>query len=179
MWQVDELSLADARLLTLPVFPDDRGLFVKTFHDTTLKGSGIDFILRESYFSASQKDVIRGMHFQTPPHQHSKIVFCPYGAILDVIIDLRKGSPTYGQYETQELSATNHKAFFIPEGFAHGFRSLTDGAITYYLVSSEYSKDHDTGIRYDSFGFDWETPHPVLSTRDLSFTALRDFSSPF
>ena len=119
------------------------------------------------------------MHFQTPPHHHAKIVFCPQGAILDVIVDLRKESKTYGQFFAQELSAENHKAYYIPKGFAHGFKSLTDGAITYYLVSSEYSKEHDTGILYNSFGFDWELQNPIISERDLSFPALEGWNSPF
>lgn len=167
------------QVLTLPAFTDSRGLFVKTFHEATLAKLGIHFGLRESYFSVSKKDVIRGMHFQLPPHQHSKIVLCPQGAILDVIVDLRKDSPTYRQFQTQELSAENHKAFYIPEGFAHGFKALTEDAITYYFVTSEYSQAHDTGIRYDSIGYDWEVAGPVLSDRDLSFVALHDFASPF
>lgn len=172
-------DLNQARVLTLPHFTDERGVFVKTFQDSLLQEQGIDFKLKESYFSVSKKDVVRGMHFQLPPHQHSKIVFCPQGTILDVIVDLRRNSPTYGQWAVQELSADNHKAFYIPEGFAHGFKSLTDDAITYYLVSSEYDKAHDTGIRYDSIGFDWQVSSPVLSARDLSFVTLADFRSPF
>lgn len=179
MWDIQSIPLADAKLITLPAFTDERGVFVKTFHDTTLKQAGIDFVLRESYFSLSKKDVIRGMHFQTPPHHHAKIVYCPQGAILDVIVDLRKDSPTYGQSYAHELSAENHKAYYIPEGFAHGFKSLTDDAITYYLVSSEYSQPNDTGIRYDSIGFDWGIDKPVISQRDLSFPAMKDFHSPF
>src|SRR5690606_17326280 len=100
---ISSLPLPDAKLLTLPAFPDERGMFVKTFHETTLAEAGIHFTLKESYFSFSHKNVIRGMHFQLPPHQHAKIVFCPKGAILDVIIDLRKGSPTYGQFHAEEL----------------------------------------------------------------------------
>jgi len=173
------LPLEGAMLITLPHAKDERGFFTKSFHDTTLKAAGINFELKESYFSLSKKDVIRGMHFQTPPHQHSKIVFCPQGAILDVIIDLRKDSATYGQYYAQELSAENHLAYYIPEGFAHGFKSLTDDAITYYLVSSEYSREHDTGILYDSFGFDWGVQNPIISARDLSFSTIKDFDSPF
>ena len=119
------------------------------------------------------------MHFQLPPFDHSKIVFCPVGAILDVMVDLRKNSPTYRQYFAHELSAANHEALYIPEGFAHGFKSLTEGDMTYYLVSSEYSQKHDTGIRFDSIGFDWELKEPVLSARDLSFIGLGDFESPF
>ncbi len=168
-----------AQLLTMPRFDDNRGAFIKTFHDTTLKSAGIHFQLKESYFSISKKNVIRGMHFQLPPHQHAKIVFCPQGAILDVILDLRKDSPAYGMYEAAILSAENNKAFYIPEGCAHGFKSLTDDALTYYLVSSEYSKEHDTGIRFDSFGFDWDLTDPILSERDLSFRELNDFQSPF
>ncbi len=171
--------LNGAFVITLPAPADNRGLFVKTFHYTTLQSAGIHFELKESYFSISKKDVIRGMHFQTPPHQHSKIVFCPQGAILDVIVDLRKNSPTYGQFFAQELSIDNHKALFIPEGFAHGFKSLTEGAMTYYLVSSEYSKPNDTGIRYDSIGMNWQVAAPILSERDLSFISLSDFNSPF
>ena len=171
--------LGNAVLLTLPAFTDNRGLFVKTFQDSIFKEMGIDFQLKESYFSLSKKDVIRGMHFQLPPHQHSKIVFCPQGTIMDVIVDVRKDSSTYGQYEAQVLSGENHRAYYIPEGFAHGFKALTDDAITYYLVSSEYSKEHDTGIRYDSLGIDWQATQPVISERDLSFPAFRDFDSPF
>jgi dTDP-4-dehydrorhamnose 3,5-epimerase len=179
MQDIQPIILHGAYLLTLPSSNDERGTFVKTFHDTTLQNVGINFTLKESYFSLSKKDVIRGMHFQLPPHQHSKIVFCPQGAILDVIVDLRKGSATYGHYYAHELSAENHKAYYIPEGFAHGFKSLTDDAITYYLVSSEYSQPHDTGIRYDSIGFDWQVSDPILSKRDLSFVAMEEFDSPF
>lgn len=179
MLEIESLPLLGAALITLPAFFDTRGSFVKTFHDTLLKERGIDFELKESYFSYSKKDVIRGMHFQLPPHQHAKIVFCPHGAILDVMLDLRKDSPTYKQYFAEELSQQNHKGFYIPEGFAHGFKALTDDALTYYLVSSEYNKESDTGIRYDSFGFDWNVEDPIVSERDMSFTSLEDFQSPF
>lgn len=171
--------LNGAKIITLPSSADVRGSFVKTFHESSLAAHGITFTLRESYFSLSKKDVIRGMHFQLPPHQHSKIVFCPQGAIMDVIVDLRKDSPTYTQHYATELSAENHKAYYIPEGFAHGFKSLTEDAMTYYLVSSEYSQQHDTGIRYDSIGFDWGVIAPVLSARDLSFLGMGDFESVF
>lgn len=179
MWQIQGTAMPGAQVINLPASEDARGVFVKTFHNSILKEQGIDFTLKESYFSLSNKDVIRGMHFQLPPHQHSKIVFCPQGAILDVIVDLRVGSPTYKQWIGQILSAENHKAFYIPEGFAHGFKSLTNDAITYYLVSSEYSKDHDTGIRYDSIGLDWNVVDPIISARDLSFPRIEDFDSPF
>ena len=179
MWHFNPLHLHGAYLIDMPAFDDARGMFVKSFHTSALLHKGIDFKPRESYFSLSKKNVIRGMHFQMPPYHHSKIVFCPQGAILDVVVDLRKGSTTYGQFHAEELSAANHKAYYIPEGFAHGFKSLSDDAITYYLVSTEYSQEHDAGIRYDSIGFNWEVKDPVLADRDLSFGGLNDFHTPF
>ncbi|WP_222164971.1 dTDP-4-dehydrorhamnose 3,5-epimerase [Edaphocola aurantiacus] len=173
------LSLADAQLITLPRFLDNRGSFVKTFHNDLFEQNGISFELKESYFSYSEKDVIRGMHFQLPPHQHAKVVFCPKGAILDVIVDLRKGSATYGRYEARVLSEANHQAFYIPEGFAHGFKSLEQDSITYYLVSSVYHPQSDTGIRFDTLGIDWDCNLPIVSERDRSFVAFNEFESPF
>jgi dTDP-4-dehydrorhamnose 3,5-epimerase len=171
--------LNGAYLFSMPSSEDARGSFVKSFSETRLRDAGIDFTLRESYYSFSKKDVIRGMHFQLPPHQHSKIVFCPTGSILDVIVDLRKDSLTYMQCLAHELSADNNRAIYIPEGFAHGFKSLTDNALTYYLVSSEYNKEHDTGIRYDTIGFEWGIKEPIISDRDMSFIAMEEFKSPF
>ncbi len=179
MPKLQPIALSGAFLITLPSSHDARGTFVKSFSESIFREAGIDFTLRESYFSFSNKDVIRGMHFQLPPHQHSKIVLCPQGAILDVLLDLRKESPTYGQYFAHELSASNHKACYIPEGFAHGFKSLTNDALTYYLVSSEYNKHYDTGIRYDSIGLNWEIKEPIVSARDLSFVRMEEFESPF
>jgi len=177
--KIEPLLLSGAHRITLPAFPDMRGIFVKSFHQSSLNEAGLDFQLKESYYSLSNKGVIRGMHFQTPPHEHSKIVFCPIGAILDVIIDLRKNSSTYGQYHAEILSQDNHHAYFIPAGFAHGFKALSEGAMTYYLVSSEYHASSDTGIRWDSFGLDWDCTEPIISQRDQSFGALPDFTSPF
>ncbi|MBX2907012.1 MAG: dTDP-4-dehydrorhamnose 3,5-epimerase family protein [Taibaiella sp.] len=177
METVDVLN--GAKLISLPASSDLRGNFIKTFHESSFAKAGIEFTLRESYYSFSHKDVIRGMHFQLPPHDHSKIVFCPVGRIMDVIVDLRRSSPTYGQHYASELSADNHKAYFIPEGFAHGFKALTENAMTYYLVSTEYNGAHDTGISYDSIGYDWQVSAPILSARDLSFGSLADFRSPF
>ncbi len=171
--------LAGAGILELPHSFDNRGSFTKTFNTPALENIGINFDLKESYFSFSSKDVIRGMHFQLPPHDHAKIVFCPLGSILDVIVDLRKDSPTYGQCDAEVLSGDNFKAMYIPKGFAHGFKALTDGAMTYYLVSSAYHKDSDTGILYNSIGLDWDVAKPIMSDRDKGFIELKDFSSPF
>ncbi len=175
----NKTPLAGLYTIQLPHFEDARGTFQKCFHEGLFASAGIEFTLRESYFSRSAKGVIRGMHFQTPPAQHAKIVWCPAGKILDVALDLRKNSPTYGQAFSQELSEENHRAFYLPEGFAHGFKALTEGALTFYLVSSVHSPAHDAGIRWDSFGFDWGADVPVLSERDKGFGELADFNSPF
>lgn len=179
MWQIQNQPIPDVRLITLPQHQDTRGTFIKTFNQDSFSEFGIDFSIRESYFSISNAQVIRGMHFQRPPHHHAKIIFCPAGAILDVALDLRKASLTYGECVSVVLSAENHRALYIPEGFAHGFKALTDDAITYYLVSSGHKPDHDMGIRWNSFGFDWAVDHPTLSVRDQQFPMLADFSSPF
>lgn len=160
---------------------DDRGLFVKTFNKRLFHELNLDFEIRESYFSISKKNVIRGMHFQLPPHEHEKLVFVPKGSILDVIVDLRKKSPTYKKYISVELSQANKKSIFIPKGLAHGFKSMEENTITVYNVASEYNPEADAGILYNSFGFDWEVKYPTVSKRDAGFIGLNNFceDNPF
>jgi len=179
MFSFHPTPLDNAALIELPRFEDERGIFIKTFQNSLFLKKHLNFELQESYYSFSKKNVIRGMHFQLPPYQHAKIVFCPQGRIMDVLLDLRKESKTYKQFFATELSAENHKALFIPEGFAHGFMALADHSMTYYLLSSEYHKENDTGIKWDSFKMDWAIPNPIISERDRSFPELKDFDSPF
>lgn len=160
-------------------FEDARGSFVKTFHEDTFKEYGISIDFKESFYSISKKDVIRGMHFHLPPKDHAKLVYVSSGAIIDVVLDLRKLSPTYGMYDTIELSAKNHDMVYIPTGCAHGFLSLVDDTCMVYLQSGVYSKECDTGIAFNSFGMEWPVQHPILSKRDQEFEALNDFNSPF
>jgi len=160
---------------------DDRGLFVKTYNKNAFEEAQVHIEIRESYFSISNQDVIRGMHFQLPPDDHKKLVYVPKGKIVDVVVDLRKNSATYQQHISVELSADNKKSIFIPKGLAHGFKSLEDHTITVYNVATEYNPTADAGIRFDSFGFDWQTESPILSKRDLEFESLQIFSenNPF
>jgi dTDP-4-dehydrorhamnose 3,5-epimerase/CDP-3, 6-dideoxy-D-glycero-D-glycero-4-hexulose-5-epimerase len=160
---------------------DGRGSFIKTFNSNTFKDNRLDFEIRESYYSVSKKNVIRGMHFQLPNNDHEKLVYVPRGSILDVIVDLRKKSQTYKQHISINLSDKNKKSIYIPKGLAHGFKSLENETITVYNVATEYSAASDMGIKYDSFGFDWEVDKPILSARDLSFNTLEDFNdiNPF
>jgi dTDP-4-dehydrorhamnose 3,5-epimerase len=160
---------------------DDRGLFVKTFNKNAFKEANLDIEIRESYYSISNKNVIRGMHFQLPPNDHEKLVFVPSGKIIDVVVDLRKNSPTFQQRISIELSAENKKSIFIPKGLAHGFKSLADHTMTVYNVATEYNPTADAGIHYDSFGFNWQIENPILSKRDLEFQSLNEFcvTNPF
>lgn len=160
---------------------DDRGLFVKTFNKNAFEEANLSINIRESYFSISQKNVIRGMHFQLPPHDHEKLVFVPLGAIIDVVVDLRKNSPTYKKHLSVELSGDNKKSIFIPKGLAHGFKSLADGTMTVYNVATEYNPSADAGIHYNSLGFDWQVKNPIMSKRDEAFQGLDVFceNNPF
>ncbi len=158
---------------------DKRGAFVKTFHRGFFLEHGLDCDFCENYYTKSREDVIRGMHFQTPPKDHAKLVTIIQGTIIDVILDIRRASPTYGQHVEIELSRENRRSIYIPRGCAHGFVTLSDTAIAYYMVTSEYSPEQDAGVRYDSFGYRWPTASPILSDRDLAHPAFCDYDTPF
>lgn len=176
---VEATHIPDVRLIRQFRADDHRGSFVKTFHDSSLQSAGINFSIKESFYSISKQDVIRGMHFQHPPYQHAKLVFCTQGAILDVALDIRKKSATYGQFVQVELSAENNTALYIPEGFAHGFKTLQNDTLTFYFVSSENKREADDGILFSSFGMNWHCDDPILSDRDRAFKSFEQFQSPF
>ena len=177
--QLENTAIEGVKLIHQFSAIDHRGSFVKTFHQDSFRQYGIDFEMKESFYSISHQHVIRGLHFQHPPHDHAKIVFSIGGSILDTVLDIRKGSPTYGHSIQVELSASNHLGLFIPTGMAHGFKSLSDHSITFYLVSSQNHKGADDGIYYDSVGIDWQCPNPIVSDRDMSFVHFENFNSPF
>jgi len=158
---------------------DDRGLFLKLFNYDFFRNSKLDADFKEFYYSTSNKNVIRGMHFQVPPYHHAKLVYVSHGRILDVVIDLRRSSATYKKHFAIELNDINGKYLYIPVGFAHGFLSLENETIVNYAQTSCYSKEHDSGILFNSFEFEWEIDNPIISDRDLSFVELNNFESPF
>lgn len=158
---------------------DERGAFTKIFNEDDYVNEKIPTKLKETYYSISKKDVIRGMHFQMPPHEHEKIVHVIKGSVVDVILDLRKESKTYRQWMELILREEDATALYIPKGFAHGFKSLKDDTVMLYQVSSGYNKECDTGVAYDSIGYDWGIEKPIISARDREFVPLSDFSSPF
>jgi len=160
-------------------FRDERGSFVKIFHEDTFKDRGLEHDFKESFYSVSKKDVIRGMHFHLPPKDHTKLVYVTRGSLIDVVLDIRKNSKTYGEYLATKLTSDNNTMVYIPKGFAHGFLSLEDNTCMIYLQTGVYSKEHDSGIHVESFEFDWGVKDPILSQRDTTFPALKDFKSPF
>ncbi len=160
-------------------FEDNRGSFQKLFNFDFFEANELDSNFKEFYYSISKKNVIRGMHFQTPPHDHHKLVYVSCGKILDVVLDLRKEQPTYGQYFSIKLNEKDAKYLYIPKGMAHGFLSLQEDTIVNYAQTSCYSKDNDCGILYNSFGLNWGIDIPIVSDRDNSFIKFDKFESPF
>jgi dTDP-4-dehydrorhamnose 3,5-epimerase len=161
------------------VFTDHRGKFVKTFHRGLFAGYGLNVDWREEYYSVSKAGVLRGLHFQLPPHDHEKLVYCTAGEVLDVVVDLRVGSPTFGQHLTINLSAESSNMVYIPCGLAHGFLSLSVSSTLMYKVASVYSPENDAGILWSSVGVDWPVNSPILSDRDSGFLPWEEFHSPF
>ena len=152
---------------------------MKPFHKTSFEQAGLDTNYDESFYSTSVKNVVRGMHFQLPPHDHSKLIYVTSGRLLDVVLDLRKDQPTYGKAISVELSGDNFTAIYLPKGVAHGFAVLEDSTNMVYHTSTMHHPASDRGIRWDSFGFDWPVANPILSQRDTEFPGLDAFESPF
>lgn len=158
---------------------DNRGSFIKIVNEEEFAKNGLSCDFREQYYSISKKNVIRGMHFQLPPCDHVKLVHVIKGKVLDVILDIRKNSKTYGKAISFELNSEERKSIYIPSGCAHGFKSMEDDTIMLYNVTTVYNKEADCGILWDSIGFDWDIENPIISSRDLSFSKLENFDSPF
>lgn len=161
------------------IFEDARGRFVKTFHEQEFASRGLETKFEEEYYSISHKSVIRGLHFQLPPMDHVKMVYCVEGEVLDAVVDLRIDSPTYGEFELFELSAAKANSIYIPKGLAHGFCVKSELAVLMYKVSTIYSPESDAGIHWNSVGIPWCTDTPILSDRDLSLPIFNEFISPF
>jgi dTDP-4-dehydrorhamnose 3,5-epimerase len=161
------------------IHKDLRGEFVKTFHLPTFSKAGVSEGFPEEYYSVSKKHVIRGLHFQLPPDDHKKLVNVISGTVMDVVVDLRVGSPTYQQHMITELSDFKRNALLIPSGMAHGFCVLSDSATMIYRTSTVHSPKNDSGILWNSIGIDWPTLMPIVSERDLLLPKMNKFISPF
>lgn len=174
-----ECRLPGCYVLEFPNFRDHRGLFVKTFQRSAFEQRGMECDFGETFYTVSGANVLRGMHFQVPPADHAKLVYCISGAIFDVALDLRVGSPTYGEHETYELNEDSHNALYLPRGMAHGFFTRSAPAVVVYQVTSEHSIPQDKGIRWDTFGAKWPLSVPVVSSRDEGLIPFEQFESPF
>lgn len=161
------------------LFKDQRGSFAKIYSQKIFKEMGLDFPIAEVFFSNSNRDVLRGMHFQAPPHDQAKIVNCISGRILDVVLDLRKNSSKYGKAIGLELSGENETTVYIPRGCAHGFYSYEDNSIMCYAVETNHNTVADQGVLWNSFGFQWPSSEVILSARDARFPTLAELSNPF
>lgn len=173
--EILKTKLEGVYIIKNKIFQDERGKFIKTYHEEEFKKLGLCTDFKESYFSVSNKNVIRGMHFQLPPMDHEKLVYVAKGKVKDIIVDLRSNSKTKGEYIEVELSEENGYSIYIPKGLAHGFKSLEDNTTMIYNVATVYSQECDSGIKYDSFGYDWNIENPILSNRDKNFESLEEF----
>lgn len=165
------------------IFEDARGYFFESFSQREFEEKVGKIVFVQDNESKSSYGVMRGLHFQRPPFTQSKLVRCVKGAVLDVAVDLRKGSPTYGKHVAVELTEDNHRQFFIPQGFAHGFAVLSDEAVFQYKCDNFYAPQADGGISIldESLGIDWKIPtdKAILSEKDTKHPLLKDFVSPF
>jgi dTDP-4-dehydrorhamnose 3,5-epimerase len=166
-------------LLPLRRHEDDRGDFVKVFRRDAFAALGLDPDVAEVYWSTSRRGVVRGLHFQVPPHEHAKTVTVLRGEVHDVVVDLRVGSPAYGEVAQTPLASSDPCALHIPIGCAHGFQVVSGEAVVAYLVGTEHAPSDDTGIRWDSVAADWPVADAIVSERDAAFPSLADFASPF
>lgn len=161
------------------IFEDSRGILNKYYQKSVFEKMEIDIDFHEILYTISYKDVIRGMHFQTPPTAHAKLVRSMKGAILDVVLDIRKDSATYGKSYSIILSEENKKALYIPIGFAHGYKVLENNSVTLYHTTSEFSPNDDGAVHWDSFGFDWGIDNPIISEKDKNAISFEGYTSPF
>lgn len=152
---IKKTGLFDLYEIENTVFEDMRGRFVKVFNEDAFKKYGLNTEFKESFYSISHKGVLRGMHFQLYPHDHAKLVYVSEGEIMDVALDIRKNSETFGEFYSTKLSSENAKSIYLGKGFAHGFLTLSEKATVHYLTSTQHAPEFDSGIRWNSFGFDW------------------------
>ena len=177
--KITSTAIRDLFVVSPFVFSDARGIFVKPFNREQFNAHGLAGHFDETFYSVSKRNVLRGFHLQLPPHESEKLVWVSAGAVLDVALDLRKESGTFGECFSLELSASNFEAIYIPKGVAHAFYVIGEMATVVYQVGKCFSSSADSGIKWDSVGFEWPCKAPQLSVKDKELSELRHFSSPF
>jgi dTDP-4-dehydrorhamnose 3,5-epimerase len=171
-----ETPLAGAFIIDVGFIEDERGFFARTWAADEFERRGLDPTVSQCNLSWNKrKGTLRGMHFQRPPFQEIKIVRCTRGAILDVIVDLRRDSSTFRQWISVELNADSRRMLYVPKGFAHGYLTLTDDAEVYYHVSTPYEPTHAAGVAWNdrAFGISWPFPPTVISEKDQAWPAFQ------
>jgi dTDP-4-dehydrorhamnose 3,5-epimerase len=163
------------------IFKDSRGYFFESYNQDKMEAAGIALSFVQDNQSLSQKGAVRGLHFQAPPFEQGKLVRVVAGAVRDVVVDIRKNSPTYGQHFSIDLSAENQLMFWIPPGFAHGFETLADNTIFLYKCTNMYHKNSEGGLLWNdpAIGIKWQTQDAIVSEKDMILPTLKDFVSPF
>lgn len=163
------------------VFGDHRGFFQETYNQQAFAEMGLHMNFLQDNMSFSGKGILRGLHFQAPPHAQGKLVSVIQGRVLDVAVDIRRSSPTYGQHYSIELSGENHRMFYVPEGFAHGFVVLSETAYFVYKCTRMYHRPAEGGLMWNDpgLGIDWGIENPIISDKDKEYGAFSEFESPF
>ena len=177
--KINKTFINDLLIVEPQLFKDERGFFYESYNKNNLD---IDIVYVQDNESKSYKGVIRGLHFQAPPFDQTKLVRCVSGNILDVAVDLRKNSKTYGKSFSIELSSDNNKQLFVPKGFAHGFQVLSEIAIVSYKVDNYYNPDSDSGLIWNDkdLSIDWNLDlKPIISSKDLNLESFKNLKSPF
>jgi dTDP-4-dehydrorhamnose 3,5-epimerase len=182
--QIERLKIPDLLLVTPTKHGDQRGFFSEIFRADVLAGFGVEAsFVQDNHVHSTQRGVLRGLHYQTQPHAQGKLIRCPRGAILDVAVDIRLGSPTYGRHVAVELSAANWRQLWVPPGFAHGYVTLEDDCEVIYKVTDYYAPECDRGIAWDdpTLEIDWRlsTSEVILSEKDRQQPRLNDVGPAF
>ena len=180
--KIEPTALLDVLILTPDRFGDDRGWFCETFNAARLRDQGIDIPwVQDNHAMSSQVGTLRGLHYQRPPFAQDKLVRCSRGAILDVAVDFRVGSPLYGRWVGVELTPQNGRQLLVPKGFLHGYVTLLPETEVQYKCSDIYAPDHDGGVRWNDpqISVDWGSVTPILSGKDAVAPWLKDVASPF
>ncbi|MFC1488305.1 dTDP-4-dehydrorhamnose 3,5-epimerase [Thermodesulfobacteriota bacterium] len=180
--KITPLKLEGTFAISLKPMEDERGYFMRTYDESIFKNHGLNLAwVQENQSLSKHKGIIRGLHFQKPPHSETKLVRVAKGAILDVFMDLRKGSKTYGKWDAIELSEENQQMVYIPKGFAHGFCTLSEESLVLYKVDNFYTPEAEGGLRWNdnTLGIDWPVKDPLVSPKDQKLGLFKDFVSPF
>ena len=180
--RVASTEIPDLLTVSLDAHRDHRGFFAETWRNEWGGLIKLDApFIPDNHVRSEQKGVLRGLHFQKPPHAQAKLIWVTRGAVYDAVVDVRLGSPTYGKWYGLVLSEENMLRLFVPKGFAHGYMTLEPGTEVHYKVNSYYKPDHDAGVRWDdpALAIPWPGIRPVLSEKDKLLPALADLESPF